>query len=284
MDRHRSPFHVFLAAAALFAAVILVVVVDYATGAELAFSVFYLFPVGIASWYLGWKLGAVVSVESAFAWYLADTLARSESYSHPFVPAWNAGVRLATFLTVTLLLARLREALERESRNARIDPLTGAANARAFYEAVEVQISRLQRYGRPFGILYLDVDNLKQLNDHKGHATGDEALKATVTALKLTLRVGNTIARLGGDEFAVLISDAEANAVQVASSRVQSTLRQSVGRKYQVTYSIGALVCASPSCSADELVQRADDLMYEAKRSGKDAIRNASFEGAAKHL
>lgn len=281
MSRHHSRIQVIFAVLALSMAVVLVGVVDYATGAELAFSVFYLFPVGIAAWFFGWKAGSVVSVESAVAWFLADTLARSEPYSYPFVPAWNAGVRLITFLTVTVLLARLRDALDRESRHARVDSLTGAANGRAFYEEVELMISTLRRYGRPFGMLYLDVDNLKQLNDRKGHGAGDEVLKATVAALRRALRAGDTVARLGGDEFAVLISDADTNAVQVVSSRVQAALRQSVGRGYQVTCSIGALACSSPSCSAEELVHMADDLMYEAKRSGKDAIRTGEGLSAA---
>jgi diguanylate cyclase (GGDEF)-like protein len=266
----------FFAVLALSVVVALVGAVDFATGAELAFSIFYLFPVGVAAWYLGWKAGTIISIESALVWYLADTLAISQPYSQSFVPAWNAGVRLTTFLVVTVLVARLRESLDREFRYARIDPLTGAGNSRAFYEETEVLIALLRRYGRPFCLLYVDVDNLKQLNDRKGHATGDEALKATVAAVRQTLRAGDTISRLGGDEFAVLISDADEGGLQVVASRVAASLHQSVGQQYQVTCSIGALACSSTPCSIDALLRRADDLMYEAKGSGKDAIRVAS--------
>ena len=185
-----------------------------------------------------------------------------------------------TFFTVTTLLVALREVLVRESQHARIDHLTGAANGRAFYEAAENQISRLGRYGRPFSILYIDADNLKRLNDEHGHSVGDEALKATVSSLKTRLRTGDTVGRLGGDEFAVLLAEADALAAEVASNRLQLALRQTVGMQYQVTYSIGVLTCLCPPPSVDELIERADNLMYEAKRSGKDAIMRGSNDGA----
>jgi diguanylate cyclase (GGDEF)-like protein len=256
-------------------------VADYLTGSELAFSVFYLFPVGLATWYVGREAGVVTSVLSASSWYLADTLAKGEPYSQPFIPAWNTGVRLVTFFAVTILLAALREALERESLHARIDPLTGAANARAFYEAAEVEISRLSRYGRPFTLLYLDVDNLKWVNDAHGHAAGDRALSASVSTLKRCLRAGDTVARLGGDEFAVLVAEANADAARVVSERLQSALRQGPGQQQRVTYSMGVITCTALPPSVDDLIARADNLMYEAKRNGKDAIRLALYDSAA---
>jgi diguanylate cyclase (GGDEF)-like protein len=276
MGINPSRFRLLLAIVALLSIVALIGGLDYLTGADLAFSIFYLFPIGLASWYVGMGLGAGLSVASAITWYLADTLARSEPYPSSFIPGWNTVVRLITFFTVTVLLARLREVLLRETRSARIDPLTGAANVRAFYEEVEVLLSSLRRYGRPFGLIYLDMDNLKQLNDTRGHATGDEALKAMVAEFKRTLRLGDTVARLGGDEFAILVSDTDAAAAETVAVRLQSVLRQRVSPLYQVTCSIGVFSCVSPECSVDQLLQRADSLMYEAKRSGKDAIRMAS--------
>jgi diguanylate cyclase (GGDEF)-like protein len=260
--------------------VMLVGYVDDATGSELAFSIFYFFPIGLAAWYIGWKAGVVISVESAVAWYLADTLARSTPYSHVFIPAWNAGARLITFLTLTVLLSRLRDALNHERQNARIDPLTGAANSRAFYEGASAHLDRLHRYARPFGILYLDVDNLKVLNDRKGHAAGDAALKETVAALKGVVRDGDLVARLGGDEFAVLLQEVDERTLPVVSSRVRAALRDSVGEARHITFSIGALACTSSGCTVDEIVRMADDLMYEAKRSGKDAVQVGTPAGA----
>lgn len=124
--------------------------IDYLTGSEIAFSVFYLFPVGLAAWYVDRRVAVLYSVTSTVTWYFADALTRTQPYSHPSIPIWNAATRLAMFLSVTGLLTALRDALDRESKSARIDYLTGAVNGRAFYEAVKVELSRLARNGRPF--------------------------------------------------------------------------------------------------------------------------------------
>lgn len=265
----------------LMASVLLLGAIDYLTGSELAFSLFYLFPVGLAAWYVNWNTGVLTSLVAALLWYLADNLARTEPYSQAYIPAWNAGTRLIVFFAVTTMLVALRDALERESQHARVDPLTEAANARAFYEAAEIEISRLRRYARPFSVLYLDADNLKQVNDSRGHSAGDKALKATVSILKRTLRAGDTVARLGGDEFAVLLAEADAHAAEVVANRLQNALRQGLGRQFQFTYSIGVLTCLAAPPSVDDLVEWADNLMYAAKRAGKDTIRQRVYEGSA---
>jgi diguanylate cyclase (GGDEF)-like protein len=257
----------------LVASILIISLVDYATGAELAFSIFYLFPVGLAAWYLGWEAGVSLSILSALAWYIADTLTRTVPYENPFIPAWNTGVRLMSFLIVTVLINVLRSTLEREALNARIDSLTGAPNTRAFYEAAGIQISLLKRYNRPFSILYLDIDNFKELNDTRGHSAGDSALRVVTLTLKQVLRTGDTIARLGGDEFAILLAEADARAAEIVSTRIQSAIRS----KLTLTCSIGALTCVAPPASVDELVRKVDHLMYEAKRGGKDTKMSSTL-------
>jgi diguanylate cyclase (GGDEF)-like protein len=264
----------------LLLGVVSVGMADYATGAELAFSIFYFFPVGVAAWYIGWKTGVLFSLESAVSWYAADILARPEPYSTPYVPVWNTVVRLFTFITITILIGIIRNILDREALQARIDYLTRAANARAFYEAVETQIYLFGRNHRPFSILYLDMDDLKRLNDASGHSIGDQALRATVSTLKRALRPNDTIARMGGDEFAVLLPEADVRGVGLVTARIQSALRQNPGKQFRVTFSIGALTCLSAPGSMDDLLEKADQLMYEAKRGGKDAIRSATYEPA----
>ena len=259
----------------LLAAILILGILDYATGAELAFSIFYLFPVGIAAWYLGWEAGVALSILSALAWYVADAFTQTVPYENPFIPAWNTGVRLMTFLIITVLINALRTILEREALNARIDPLTGAPNTRAFYEAAEIQISLLKRYQRPFSILYLDIDNFKELNDARGHSAGDSALKVVTQTLKQILRTGDTVARLGGDEFAILLTEADARAAEIVSTRIQSAIRS----KLTLTCSIGALTCVAPPASVDELIRNVDHLMYEAKRGGKDTKMSSTFAG-----
>jgi diguanylate cyclase (GGDEF)-like protein len=272
-NKKLTPAKKALLFAALLAVILLIGLLDYATGAELAFSIFYLFPVGIAAWYLGWEAGISLSIVSAIAWYVADALARMEPYENYFIPAWNTGVRLMTFLIVTVLITILRATLEREAIFARIDPLTGASNSRAFYETAEILISLLKRHQRSFTILYLDIDDFKQLNDTHGHSAGDSALQTLVSILRRNLRVADTITRFGGDEFAVLLSDADAGAAEIVSSRIQSAIRETL----PFTCSMGVLTCSSPPGSVDELVEKVDNLMYEAKRNGKDTKMSSTL-------
>jgi diguanylate cyclase (GGDEF)-like protein len=254
---------------------------DYLTGTEIAFSVFYLLPVGLSAWLINRRMGIITSVASTFAWYLADTLPRTQPYSSAAIPIWNASTRLIMFLLVTALLAALREALQRESEFARVDYLTGAMNARAFYETMEVEIAGLARYGRPFTVLYLDVDNLKEVNDRRGHGAGDSVLKAAVAVMKHKLRKGDAVARLGGDEFAVLLRQANEEGGRIVADRIQSAFHDTIARDWQVTFSIGGLTCQTPPASVDEVIEKVDDLMYEAKRSGKDTLRLGVFREPA---
>ena len=258
--------------------------IDFLTGAEIAFSVFYFLPVGLAAWYVGRRVAVLYSIASTVSWYFADILTRSEPYLHPSIPIWNATTRLVMFLTVTLLLTALRSALDRESISARIDYLTEALNSRAFYEAVRIELAKLARHGRPFALMYLDVDNLKTVNDRDGHAAGDELLKASVDAMSRRLRPGDTVARLGGDEFAVLLPETDEAAARAVADRLQSTLRDSVNKKWPVSFSIGVLTCVASSTSVDELIEEADGLMYQAKANGKDGVKYGEMVVGAQQL
>jgi diguanylate cyclase (GGDEF)-like protein len=130
----------------------------------------------------------------------------------------------------------------------------------------------------------LDVDNLKTVNDRDGHAVGDEVLKVSVATVRRRLRPGDTVARLGGDEFAVLLSEADGGAARVVAQRIQSALRDSVNKKWPVSFSIGVLTCVASPGSVDELIEEVDRLMYQAKTGGKDAVRYGEFKGAAQQL
>jgi diguanylate cyclase (GGDEF)-like protein len=260
-----------------FALVAGVGILDFMTGYELASSLFYLIPISLLTWLIGRPLGIAASLASAVVWLIADFTAGS-SYSHPVVYAWNTLIRLSFFVIVTLLLSALRRSLEMERESAHTDYLTGAVNSRLFFDLLQMEIDRFKRYEHPFSLAYIDLDNFKTLNDRFGHITGDQVLCTVVSHAKRHLRKTDVVARLGGDEFALLLPETNQESAQVAISKLQSGLLEEMQQgHWPITLSIGVLTCMAAPPAKDELVKMADDLMYAAKRDGKNAIRYSTY-------
>lgn len=248
-------------------------VLDYLTGPELGFSVFYLLPVAVAAWFVGRRAGVAVSVASSVLLTL-DDVATLVPYSHPVYLYWNAVTRLAVFVVATLALSALRRATDNEARLARTDALTGAPNARAFGEMAERERERARRYAQPFTLAILDIDDFKTVNDRFGHAGGDALLRSVADTVRGTLRSVDVVARLGGDEFAILLPGTGHDPGAVVLRKVHKALLDVAARNgWPVTFSIGAVTCTSPARTVGELVSVADGHMYAVKHAGKNGIR-----------
>ena len=252
---------------------------DYITGGEVSFSIFYSIPISLSAWFLGRKLGFATAIVSAFIWYKID--ATTGIYSHPMIPIWNAGVRLAFFITIIFLLLHIKKLLDREKVLARTDTLTGACNSRYFCDLLELEIKRSKRYQYPFTVVYIDLDNFKLVNDQYGHQAGDRALYIVVQFLKENLRKIDTISRLGGDEFALLFPEMSQATAKSLLSKLQSGLLEKMQQQnWPITFSMGALTClgTSQSTSVDRVIGQADTLMFEVKRHQKNNIIYGIFE------
>jgi diguanylate cyclase (GGDEF)-like protein len=252
--------------------------VDYLTGPEISISLFYLIPIVAATWFSGRYLGIAISLLSAFAWFAADVFSGS-SHSNPAIPFWNAFVRLGFFVIVTLLLPVLK-ALEREKELARVDDLTGAINRRFFFEVLQKELDRSLRYQHPLTVVYIDLDNFKAINDRFGHSVGDKVLRVVVAQSQGHLRRSDVVARLGGDEFVILLPETDQLAAKIIVSKIHRVLSGEMRKNgWLLTFSIGALTCVNASITPDELIKRADDLMYSIKKDGKNAIRDSVYTG-----
>jgi diguanylate cyclase (GGDEF)-like protein len=246
---------------------------DFLTGYELAFSLFYLILVFFAAWFLGRWEGIAASFASALVLFGVD-IASGHLYHNACIPFLNAGLRLSLFVIASVLLSELKTAMEREKELASTDYLTGAANARRFFELLEMECERLQRYGRPFTVAYMDLDNFKKVNDQFGHLEGDKALCTIVKYASEHLRKIDVVARLGGDELAFLmpeINDESAHGVLV---KLKNGLTDEMARNnWPVTFSIGAVTCNSKLPETrNHLMKLADTLMYSVKNGGKNGI------------
>lgn len=252
--------------------------IDYWTGFEISFSVFYVLPISLITWVTSRRVGILAALASAFVWFGADQ-ATNPPYSHPLIPIWNTLIRFSFFAIITLLLSAFRRLLQRESEFARIDHLTGAINLRFFYELAEAEIDRFRRHGHPFSLAYIDLDNFKNINDQFGHATGDQVLYALASAVRKQIRRTDIFARLGGDEFAILLPETNEVAARAAIPKIQAEFQAEMGRNnWPVTCSIGVLICTIQPVSVEDLVRQTDEVMYQAKESGKNVIKYSAYK------
>jgi diguanylate cyclase (GGDEF)-like protein len=200
-----------------------------------------------------------------------------------------AQVELASMLAgeaaMALENARLYDQIRHQALH---DGLTGLANRVLFRDRVEHAVERCRRSGGQLALLFIDLDDFKTLNDHHGHARGDEVLAAVAERLDLVLRPADTAARLGGDEFAVLLEDvaAEADALAVAT-RIADSFRQPLALQagtFRVAASIGVAIGTDGAETADDLLRNADVAMYAAKQSargGTEIFRPGLRDGGA---
>ena len=253
--------------------------VDFLTGYELAFSLFYLIPISLVTWFAGRRLGVMAAIASALTWYVADVVS-GRPYSHPAVQFWNTGIRTSYFFIVMTLLAALRKTLEHEKELARVDHLTGAVNTRFFSYLAQREIDRSRRYKHTLTVVYIDLDNFKTVNDQFGHNTGDKVLRTVADTASGQLRVTDVMARLGGDEFAVLLPETGQEDAQLVISKVQRSLLDEMRKNnWPVTFSIGVLVCTEMPGTIGELIKMADDLMYSVKKNGRNNVSYSIYTG-----
>ncbi|HYH84346.1 MAG TPA: diguanylate cyclase [Pyrinomonadaceae bacterium] len=181
-----------------------------------------------------------------------------------------------------LLRARARTLLEFKQyldscqEAAFTDHLTGLANRRRFERQLEREVARTQRYGHPFCLLLVDVDNFKDVNDTQGHETGDEALRLVGNAIQAGTRGIDTGARIGGDEFAVILPETNhARGIEVAERLCAAIRALEIPSVGHITASIG--IAELPSCAdgGDNLKSVADAALYDAKHNGRDQVRPA---------
>ncbi len=203
--------------------------------------------------------------------------------------AWDTDeLLLAGSVAGVMRIVLEHEAIQRElARQARTDSLTGLLNRRAFIEEASRRLDRLEAEGLPASLLFIDLDGLKQLNDRSGHEAGDSALMLTSALLRRTFRPTDLVARLGGDEFACWLDGADTFTAAERAEGLRLTVPHefahlTAGQATGIGMSIG-IAMREPGTdeTLDQLLQRADQAMYEVKRNGRGHWRVSNLPGSA---
>ncbi len=194
--------------------------------------------------------------------------ARAEEMAERFARCWpRAAVRYEPLLAA--MLARIRQ-IEELEQLAGHDPLTGVANRRAFQEALERELARVRRHGGSVGVVLLDLDELKPINDRFGHAAGDEAIVKVARQCRETVRAGDLVARLGGDEFAVVLPETDALGARMAALRLRLAVESARVRERPLRVSVGS-AASRGDLDSDALLAAADRDLYADKESRRVA-------------
>jgi diguanylate cyclase (GGDEF)-like protein len=214
-------------------------------------------------------------------WFHSLVLCAAVAAVAALIQARTAWLRRGRRKLEELVLQRtedLRKSQAELERIAHHDSLTGLANRRRFNEELTRLIARVQRNGRGFVLMLIDLDRFKQLNDSLGHDAGDAMLVGVARVLETTIRAGDTVARLGGDEFACLLQGGGSSDPQIAviCERLLAQLRRPIvyaGHQLQCNASIGIAQCPDHAKEAEALYKCADLALYAAKRAGRNTWR-----------
>lgn len=166
------------------------------------------------------------------------------------------------------------------------DPLTDLYNQRMFWELLGYEVGRAKRHKQQFAMLMLDMDNFKTVNDSYGHHFGDAMLQAFAKLLHLAVREGDLLARYGGDEFCVILPEAGDTQAHMVAKRIAEhldgfSMETGDGKKIKITTSIGISIYPTHGENPKDIFLVADNMMYKAKKSGKNAIATPSDEEMA---
>lgn len=199
---------------------------------------------------------------------------------------WYSGRSLTPLSAAIVLLAMLaafRRLKAEAEHDAATDALTGLANRRHAFAAFEQLIARCRRSGADLGVICLDLDLFKQVNDRHGHETGDRVLVETARLLTRSCRLGDVVARVGGEEFLLLLPDTDERGTLVVAERVRAVIAElsTPALSVPVTASLGATALRADDAGATAVLRRADIALYQAKASGRNHVVLAAAPAAA---
>ncbi|HVY81049.1 MAG TPA: diguanylate cyclase [Steroidobacteraceae bacterium] len=231
-----------------------------------------------SGWFLlAWGLLEAVTIATAIRLITRDADASWLLFYGLPVSMISASVLIA--LGVADRLRGQRLALTEAERRAQTDPLTGVLNRRALVERLDVACARARARGLPIGLLFIDLDHFKEINDSYGHPAGDACLGAIIAPIQEELRQSDVMGRYGGEEFVVVLSGASSSSAHAIAERIRARVAgirvEGFGAPIRLTCSIGVAASDTLGVWGEHLLARADAAVYDAKRAGRNCVQMA---------
>jgi len=247
-------------------------VIDSFLDASISTSLFYFIPVWLVSYQQRKLPGLAISVFAASVWFGSEIFS-GQALLNEYVVVWNYITRFLIFGGFCLLIHSHWDQKCYFQKLANIDELTESLNRRGFLTELFSELNRAKRFGRPFSIAFIDLDNFKTVNDTLGHKEGDRLLKRVAFDIRNNVRTLDSIGRLGGDEFAILFIETDESDVKTAFDKCLSALKASIAEEnWSVSLSVGIVTYYSSDASVEDILSKADEMMYQVKHSGKNSV------------
>ncbi|MDJ0767774.1 MAG: GGDEF domain-containing protein [Ilumatobacter sp.] len=204
--------------AVVLLALVSVVAVDVAAPSGLLLTLPYALCVMAAAWFVSHDWGLLAAAVAALAAFAVGASSRDgETWA---IVIANAALLALLFVSLALLTAAVRRGIDELVDSSRVDAMTGVLSRRGFLDALTTARRRAVRRATPIGVVYLDLDGLKQVNDEQGHAAGDALIRRFTDRVSRHLRASDAFGRLGGDEFAIVVERADAQIIEAVVGRV----------------------------------------------------------------
>jgi diguanylate cyclase (GGDEF)-like protein len=235
-----------------------------------AWTVYFVVNLALVAGVLSWQSSLVDELLSDFPHYTAMTFAVLALSPLVVVVAQTTWLLLPLLLIPLLLLYYTAQMSLMREHEAAHDALTGLPNRTSLRFSIDQALARHRRDGHPFGLLLIDMDDFKRINDTLGHHVGDDLLTHFAERLRSAVRPDDQVARLGGDEFAVIVQDADEPDVRSVAQRIRAAVLDPIqlhGLALDVEMSIGIAICPNHGRDGDTLLRCADVAMYTAKEA-----------------
>jgi diguanylate cyclase (GGDEF)-like protein len=254
--------------------------IDSLVGPQVNISFFHLIPIFLIVWNSGFWTGTAYSIFCTVVSGWVESIQDGHAFTGPLL--FNACANLVFYISFSLVLDKLNKNLEVITRMAEKDGLTGLLNFNAFIQRAERALDAAILRKEPVTVAYFDVDNFKKINDSLGHREGDEVLRLIGKAPLALLGADDLYGRVGGDEFVILLP----GLTPVLAGKKMRDIFDRLGKGLwdqgkQVTFSLGSVTFLPPPPNCKNAIHEADQLMYQAKRDGKNRYLHQTRAGGS---